>query len=60
MKGVTDAGPFVDQLLADEGVAVAPGRFFDAPNQFRISLAGRTDVLEDGLARMGRVLDRFA
>lgn len=60
MKGVSDAGPFVDRLLAEEGVAVAPGRFFDAPSQFRVSLAGRTDVLEEGLSRMGRVLDSLA
>lgn len=59
LKGVNDAGPFVEALLADEGVAVAPGRFFDAPGQFRISLAGRSEVLEEGLARMDRALRRF-
>lgn len=59
LRGVNDASPFVDRLLADEGVAVAPGRFFDAPAQFRISLAGRTDSLEVGLSRLGRALAGF-
>jgi hypothetical protein len=59
LKGVSDAGPFIDRLLAEEGVAVAPGRFFDAPNQFRISLAGRTDSLAEGLERLARTLSRF-
>lgn len=56
---VADAGPFVDRLLREDGVAVAPGRFFDAPNHFRVSLAGATKVLEEGLARLGRALDRL-
>lgn len=57
LTGVADAGPFVERLLREEGVAVAPGRFFDAPGHFRVSLAGRTEVLSDGLARLGRVLE---
>jgi aspartate/methionine/tyrosine aminotransferase len=40
LKGVADAGPLVDRLLTDEGVAVAPGRFLVAPDQFRKSQAG--------------------
>ena len=60
LEGVDDSGPFVERLHRDEGVAVAPGRFFDAPNHFRLSLAGRTEVLADGLARLGRALDRLA
>jgi aspartate/methionine/tyrosine aminotransferase len=57
LTAAADAGPFVERLLREEGVAVAPGRFFDAPSHFRVSLAGQTDVLRDGLARLGRVLD---
>jgi aspartate/methionine/tyrosine aminotransferase len=60
LRGVADAGPFVDRLLREEGVAVAPGRFFDAPSHFRVSLAGQTDVLRDGLARLGLALERLA
>jgi len=58
LRAVADAGPFVERLLREEGVAVAPGRFFDAPPHFRVSLAGQTDILRDGLARLGRALDR--
>ena len=56
IRGVARAEPFVDRLLAEHGVAVAPGRFFDSPAHFRISLAGRTDVLESGLANIGAAL----
>jgi aspartate/methionine/tyrosine aminotransferase len=58
LKDVADAGPFVERLLREEGVAVAPGRFFDAPSHFRVSLAGQTEILRDGLARLGRALER--
>lgn len=56
IRGVARAEPFVDRLLAEHGVAVAPGRFFDSPAHFRLSLAGRTDVLESGLAKIGAAL----
>jgi aspartate/methionine/tyrosine aminotransferase len=58
LRGVSDAGPFIDRLLTDHDVAVAPGRFFDAPAHFRVSLAGRTDRLRDGLDRLSRALAR--
>ncbi len=56
IAGCADAEPFVEHLRARHGVAVAPGRFFDAPAHFRVSLAGRTDALEAGLARLGPAL----
>ena len=56
LAGVDDAGPFIDRLLSEHGVAVAPGRFFDAPAHVRISLAGRTEALAAGLERIGRAL----
>jgi aspartate/methionine/tyrosine aminotransferase len=56
IRGVARAEPFVNRLLTDHGVAVAPGRFFDSSAHFRISLAGRTDVLEAGLAQIGAAL----
>jgi aspartate/methionine/tyrosine aminotransferase len=56
LNGV-DAARFIDRLLDEHGVAVAPGSFFDAPNHVRISLAGRTDTLAEGLDRLGRALD---
>jgi aspartate/methionine/tyrosine aminotransferase len=51
-----DAGPFVDRLLRERGVAVVPGTFFDAPRHFRLSLAGSTDVLEAGLSKIAEAL----
>ena len=60
LRDTADAGPFVEHLLARHGVAVAPGRFFDAPAHFRLSLAGRTATLEEGLARLDRALAELA
>jgi aspartate/methionine/tyrosine aminotransferase len=51
VAGLPDADLFVQTLLG-RGVAVAPGRFFEAPGHFRVSLAGATQVLEAGLARL--------
>jgi aspartate/methionine/tyrosine aminotransferase len=50
----TDA--FVGRLFAEHGVAVAAGRFFGAPNHFRVSLGGRTEPLAEGLEGIGRTL----
>lgn len=51
LRGVDDASAYVDALLTREGVAVAPGSFFDAPAHFRISLAGETGRLRAGLRK---------
>ena len=59
IRGLARAEPFIDRLLTEHGVAVAPGRFFDSPAHFRISLAGRTDVLEAGLAKIGDALGKI-
>ncbi len=56
LAGVPDTGPFVDSLAATAGVAVVAGRYFDAPEHIRISLAGRTDRLAEGLSRLGQAL----
>ena len=37
IAGVSDAEAWVQQVLNQHGVAVAPGRFFEAPAHFRIS-----------------------
>jgi hypothetical protein len=57
LRGVADCDPFVTRLLAEQGVAVAAGRFFGAADHFRISLAGRTDTLNAGLEGIHRVLE---
>jgi hypothetical protein len=58
LRGVDDAGPFVDRLLADFDTAVVPGRFFEAPAHFRVAFGGDPAVLEGGLAQLGRALSR--
>lgn len=51
-----DAGPFVERLFRENGVAVVPGRFFDSPSHFRISFGGGTAALEKGLAAIAACL----
>jgi aspartate/methionine/tyrosine aminotransferase len=59
IRDCADAEPFVRTLLEQHGVAVAPGRFFEAPAHFRVSLAGSTPTLAAGLEAMGMSLDRW-
>jgi aspartate/methionine/tyrosine aminotransferase len=56
IAGVSDADYFVQTLLAQHGVAVAPGRFFEAPAHFRVSIAGNPDTLDAGLAGLAKHL----
>ena len=48
--------PVAVRLALEFGVAVAPGRYFDAPTHFRISLAGATAPLAEGLSRITAAL----
>ena len=54
--GGDDAAPFVERLLDRHGVAVAPGRYFDAPDRFRIGLGGDSGALERGLTQLASAL----
>lgn len=56
VAGLADTTTLVAEIAARHGVAVAPGRFFDAPAHIRISLAGQTDKLAEGLRRLSRAL----
>jgi aspartate/methionine/tyrosine aminotransferase len=38
---------------------VVPGSYFEMPQHFRIGLGGPTDVLRQGLERLGAALDEF-
>ena len=38
--------------------SVVPGRFFELPAHFRVGIAVSSDVLEEGLARLGQALDQ--
>jgi aspartate/methionine/tyrosine aminotransferase len=39
--------------------SVVPGRFFELPGHFRVGIAVSSDVLEQGLARLGAALDQI-
>ena len=56
LRGVEDAGPFVDRLLSAHQTAVVPGRFFEAPVHFRIAFGGKPETVAGGLARIARAL----
>jgi aspartate/methionine/tyrosine aminotransferase len=61
LAGSSDSEAFVQYMLDQHGVAVAPGRFFESPAHFRVSLAGRPEALEQGFAQLGdgSVFHRF-
>jgi aspartate/methionine/tyrosine aminotransferase len=49
------------QLLRDKyETSVVPGRFFEMPDHVRIGVGGTTEMLTEGLARMGQALDEMA
>lgn len=59
LRGVEDAGPFVETLRRNFETQLAPGSFFEAPAHFRIALAGEGSVLEAGLTRVAAALAEF-
>jgi aspartate/methionine/tyrosine aminotransferase len=58
IRGMADAGPFLETLARDHETGLVPGRFFQAPAHFRIGFGGRSDVLAEGLVQLGAALDR--
>ena len=40
--------------------SVVPGRFFEMPEHFRVGIAGDSEVLEQGLERIGAALDELS
>ena len=54
LSGKVDA--LCDLLRAKYETSVVPGRFFEMPEHFRIGIGGRTELLEEGLLRLGRAL----
>ncbi|MFZ3216670.1 MAG: aminotransferase class I/II-fold pyridoxal phosphate-dependent enzyme [Candidatus Acidiferrales bacterium] len=49
------------QLLRDKyETSVVPGRFFDAPEHFRVGVGGKTEDVREGLKRIGSALDDLA
>ena len=50
-------GDAVVEAAKDAGVLVVPGRFFGAPNRFRVCACRPTDTVERGIGRLGAVVD---
>ncbi len=49
------------QLLHEKyETSVVPGRFFDAPEHFRIGVGGKTEDVREGLSRVAAALDELA
>ncbi len=55
---VAEGAGFPERALAAEGLLVVPGRFFEAPEYFRIGWGGPGDKVADALAAFGRALDK--
>jgi len=54
------ADAFCQFLLENYETGVVPGRFFEAPEHFRIGVGGETQTVREGLGRMSAALDEFA
>ena len=57
IRGIADAGAFVERLMRDRGTAVGPGVFFDAPAHFRLGYGGDTEKIREGLLRLTAALN---
>ncbi len=54
-----DAEKFFNLLREKYETSVVPGRFFYAENHFRIGITGDTEILREGLERLGAALDEI-
>jgi aspartate/methionine/tyrosine aminotransferase len=59
LRGVEDSSHFAAHLLETRGTAIVPGRFFQAPQHFRLGLGGATDSVRGGLQALGEALDEL-
>jgi len=57
LSGNADA--FCRLLREKYETAVVPGRFFEMPQHFRIGIGGKTELLQEGLKRIGMALDEM-
>ena len=49
------------RLLVDKyDTSIVPGRWFEAPDRFRLGYGGGTDMVAEGLARLGDALTKMA
>lgn len=58
ISGHTEA--FIQLLREKYETGVVPGRFFEAPEHFRIGIGGSTEMLRESLARVSAALDEIA
>lgn len=57
---VPDVDAFCRRLVAEQGVMLVPGSCFGHPQHVRLGFGAPAEVLEEGLARLGRALDAQA
>jgi hypothetical protein len=58
VEGDVDA---LHRLLVDRyDTSIVPGRWFEVPDHFRLGYGMATDILEEGLRRLGSALDELA
>ena len=58
--GFDDAEAFCRTVVEEASVVLAPGHLFGFPDRFRIGFGLPTEELEDGLERVGRVIEGHA
>ncbi len=60
LRGVADSSAFAERLLFERDTAIVPGRFFQAPEHFRMGFGGQTETLRAGLDAIATALDAKA
>jgi aspartate/methionine/tyrosine aminotransferase len=50
---------FCNLLREEYETSVVPGIFFEMPDHFRIGIGGDTEMVEEGLERLGTALDKW-
>jgi aspartate/methionine/tyrosine aminotransferase len=56
VSGAGDLTPFIEAMITEREVLVAPGIFFGVPNGFRLAWSAPIPNLDEGLARLGDAL----
>lgn len=60
LKDVDDTSRFAERLLEEQDTAIVPGRFFQAPQHFRVGFSGPTEALRNGLSALEKALNARA
>lgn len=56
LRGTDDAGPFLRRALAEYGLGLVPGRFFEMPAHFRVAVGGDPRRVRPALDRLADAL----